>query len=95
MPDQPLDTPHLSLTTANQQVLSYIETTFNAVLYEINQPLSDGKPVITLRRIISAKPYYDDDDFAQLKWNIESREVRYHLPGKNQDEAWKFGMQLK
>ncbi|KAJ9602252.1 endodeoxyribonuclease [Cladophialophora chaetospira] len=90
MTEEPLDPPQLTPTAANQHVMHYIETTFNTILNEITLPSSNGKPVITLKRIVSVKPYYDDDDFAQLKWHIESREVNYHFPGKNQDEAWRF-----
>jgi len=91
MTEEPLDPAQPAPTSANQQALNHIETTFNAILHEISQPLGNGRPVITFKRIVSVRPYYDDDDFAQLKWRIESREVNYHFPGKNQDEAWRFG----
>lgn len=91
MPDDPVDPSPVALTVAKQQVVNYIETTFNAVLHEITRPSADGKAVIILTRVVSVKPYYDDDDFARLKWRVESRQVRYHLPGKNKDEAWRFG----
>src|ERR1700712_1207677 len=79
------------VSPANQQVLDYIETTFNDILHEIRHPSGEGKPVIALNRIFSAKPYYDDDDFARLKWRVESRLISYHFPGKSKDEAWRFG----
>jgi meiotic recombination protein SPO11 len=81
----------VTVTTANQQVLDYIEATFNAILHEIRQSSADGKPVVTLKRIVSVKPYFDDDDFAQLKWHVKACEVKYHFPGRNKDEAWRFG----
>ncbi|EXJ60626.1 hypothetical protein A1O7_04779 [Cladophialophora yegresii CBS 114405] len=90
IPDEGVDSGHVTVTTANQQVIDYIEATFNAILDEIRRPSADGKPVLILDRIVSVKPYYDDDDFARLKWHVEAREVRYHFPGKNKDEAWRF-----
>ncbi|OCT52499.1 Meiotic recombination protein rec12 [Cladophialophora carrionii] len=89
-PDEGVYSSQVTVTTANQQVIDYIEATFNAILYEIRRPSADGKPVVTLNRIVSVKPYYDDDDFARLKWHVEAREVKYHFPGKNRDEAWRF-----
>lgn len=88
-----LDVPPIpsKVGTANQQVLDYIETTFNAILHEIQQPSGEGRPVITLSRITAARPYFDDEDHMRPKWHIDSRVVNYHLPGKTKDEAWRFG----
>lgn len=87
--DVPPSPPKVS--AVNQQVLGYIETTFNTILHEIKQPSGEGKPVITLSRIAAVKPYFDDEDPMRPKWHISSREVKYHLPGKTKDEAWRFG----
>ena len=86
-------------TPNHQPVLDYIETTFNNILSALAHPhLSDSgegesEPVvsITLNRIVSVKPYYDDDDFARLKWHVESRTVEVRFPGRSRDEAWRFG----
>ena len=85
------DTASVTITAANQQVLDYIEGTFGAILHEIRRPSGDGKPMITLSRIVAVSPYFDEDDYMRLKWHIESRQVQYHFPGKNKDEAWRFG----
>ena len=91
MADAPFTAPLAVVTPANQQVLDYIETSFRVILHEIKHPSGEGKPAIKLNRISSVRPYYDDDDFACLKWRIVSRQVAYHFPGKNRDEAWRFG----
>ena len=92
MLDEPPMAPQTLVSSANQQVLDYIETTFNGILHEIKHPSGEGKPVIRLNRVVSVKPYYDDEDFARLKWHIASRQVEYRFPGKNKDEAWRFGV---
>ncbi|KAI1622038.1 meiotic recombination protein SPO11 [Exophiala viscosa] len=82
--------PPEPLTTAgNRKVLAYIETTFNHILHEI-QIRPCGKPVIVLRRIVSVRPYHDENDLNRLKWHIEDREVTYSFPAKTKDEAWRF-----
>ncbi|OAP61502.1 hypothetical protein AYL99_03705 [Fonsecaea erecta] len=86
--DSPLYQP--AITTANQLVLDYIEATFNAILQEIRQSSGHGKPVIVLKRIVAMKPYFAEDDPTHLNWHIESREVKYHFPGQNKAEAWRF-----
>ena len=94
LPRQHDDGPHkigITITAAGQQVLDFVEATFNGILHEIRRPSGDGKPVITLHRITAVRPYFDEDDFMRLKWHIESRDVKYHFPGKNKDEAWRFG----
>lgn len=78
------------ITAANRKVLTYIETTFNKILHEI-QIRPCGKPVIVLRRIVSVRPYHDANDFNRLKWHIQDREVSYSFPAKTRDEAWRFG----
>ncbi|EXJ93836.1 hypothetical protein A1O1_02229 [Capronia coronata CBS 617.96] len=78
-----------AVSAENQRVLNYIENSFNSILREIRlRP--PGKPVLVLKRIVAVKPYYDNDDLQRVKCDIESREVRYHFPGKNEDEAWRF-----
>jgi len=84
------DSQRIVVSPASQKVLCYIERTFNDILNEISvRPRS--KPVITLQRISTIKPYYDDTDSMPVKWHIEDREVSYSFPGKNKDEAWRFG----
>jgi hypothetical protein len=78
------------ITAANRKVLTYIETTFNSILREI-QIRPCGKPVIVLRRIVSVRPYHDKKDLNRLKWQIQDREVSYSFPAKTKDEAWRFG----
>jgi len=76
-------------TPGNRKVLDYIESTFHSVLDEI-QIRPCGKPAIVLKRITALKPHYDDH-VACLNWRVEDREVSYSWPGKNKDEAWRFG----
>ncbi|KIX94171.1 uncharacterized protein Z520_10197 [Fonsecaea multimorphosa CBS 102226] len=80
----------VTITAANQLVLDYIEATFNAIIQGIRQPSGHGKPVIALNRIVGVKPYFAEDDTTHLSWHIESREVKYHFPGQNKSEAWRF-----
>jgi hypothetical protein len=75
----------------SQNVRNYITNTFNSILYILSHPSPGTQPSVTLRRIVSVKPYCDEDDGAQVKWDVESREVVYRFPGKNKDEAWRFG----
>jgi meiotic recombination protein SPO11 len=91
MTDDPVTALEVNVTAANRQVLNYIETTFNGILNEISNPSGEGRATIRLNRIVSIKPYYDNKDFAHLKWHVESREVAYCFPGRNKDEAWRFG----
>jgi len=76
-------------STGNRKVLDYIESTFHSILHEI-QIRPCGKPTIVLKRITALKPVYDDH-VACLNWHVEDREVSYGWPGKNKDEAWRFG----
>jgi hypothetical protein len=78
------------VSPANQQVLDYIESTFNQIIQDIQSDECE-KVAIVLRRIISMAPYHDHEDSMKLKWNIQDTEVVYNFPGKNKDEAWKFG----
>jgi len=84
------DSQRVVVSPASQKVLCYIERTFNDILDEI-QVRPCGKPVITLQRISTVKPYYDDADSVLVRWHIEDREVSYSFPGKNKAEAWRFG----
>ncbi|KAK5056747.1 hypothetical protein LTR84_012279 [Exophiala bonariae] len=74
---------------ANQQVLTYIEATFNQIIQDI-QSDECQKVAIVLRRITSITPYHDHEDSMRLKWHIQDTEVVYNFPGKNKDEAWRF-----
>lgn len=77
-----------SLTESNKKVLEYIEKTLNDVIRQIGvQPY--GHPQIRLNRITSLT---SRDDVDGISWDIGSREIVYTLPGKNEDEAWRFGM---
>jgi hypothetical protein len=79
------------VTDPSQSVRNYITNTFNTILHVLTCPSPETQPSITLKRIVSVKPHHDEDDGAQLKWHVESREVVYRFPGKNKDEAWRFG----
>ncbi|KEF51453.1 uncharacterized protein A1O9_12370 [Exophiala aquamarina CBS 119918] len=78
-----------TISTANQKVLDYIESTFNKIIQDI-QGDPCKKAVIVLRRITSVRPYHDHEDYMRLKWHIEDSEVVYAFPGKNRDDAWRF-----
>jgi hypothetical protein len=75
----------------SQNVRNYITNTFNTILHSLSHPSAGTQPSVTLKRIISVKPYYNDDNNIQLKWHVESREAVYRFPGRNKDEAWRFG----
>lgn len=81
------------VSPAHQKVIEYIESTFDHIIHEI-QVRPHGKPVITLRRITAINPYYDHSDYMRLKWHIEDRPMTYSFPGKNKEEAWRFGRHL-
>lgn len=94
MDDHPSQQQDVTITAENRKVLDFIESCFNGILQQIKvRPY--GKPVIALKRIVAVKPSYDETDSTRLKWNIQDREVRYSFPGKNKDEAWRFGGRLK
>lgn len=63
--------------------MEYIELTFLNVLSEIEKrPL--GNPKITLKRIVPHP--------SNLRGHITEREITYSWPGKNREEAWRFGI---
>ncbi|KAL2394049.1 Meiotic recombination protein rec12 [Exophiala dermatitidis] len=78
-----------SISPEKQRVLSYIADTFNNILRDIRARPS-GRPVIILKRVVAVQPYYERPDSMRVKCHIQSREMRYHFPGKNADEAWRF-----
>lgn len=80
----------LPISPANQQVLHYLESTFNQIIQDI-QANPCKKAAIVLRRITSISPYHDQEDSMRLKWHIKDTEVVYTFPGKNKDAAWRFG----
>ncbi len=73
----------------NKRVLTFIETTFDKILESI-QKCPCGYPAITIRRISKVTPFYNLEN-SGVQWDIEDREVTYGWPGKNRDEAWRFG----
>jgi hypothetical protein len=68
---------------ASDRVLDYIEDTLSSIVKEI-QIRPCGKPSITLRRIgrLSSDP---------SQTQITERDITYSFPGKNKEEAWRFG----
>ena len=74
---------------ARQIVLAFIEETFSKILEEL-QIRPYGRPCITLRRITALRPLTEGLGTA-FTWNISYRDVIYGFPGKNKDEAWRFG----
>ena len=62
--------------------LAFIESTFLNILSDI-QKRPAGDPKITLKRIVH--------DPTNLNLSIREREVTYRWPGKNREEAWRFG----
>jgi hypothetical protein len=70
----------MSLDTATPA--AHIEVMFLAILCEI-QKRPSGNPKITLRRIVP--------DRLNLSQQFKQREVTYRWPGRNREEAWRFG----
>lgn len=89
-PNMSLQDVSLPMSPATQQVLHYLESTFNQIIHDI-QDHPCKKAAIVLRRITSISPYHDQEDSMRLKWHINDTEVVYTFPGKNRDEAWRFG----
>lgn len=86
----PLQGVYPTRSPANQQVLDYIESTFNRIIQDI-QDDECKKAAIILRRITSISPYHDHEDYMRLKWHIQDTEVVYNFPGKTKDDGWRFG----
>ena len=78
-----------SITPGNTRVITFIETTFNQILEDI-QKRPCGQPAVKIRRIVKISPFYDIET-SEMQWDVEDREVVYGWPGKNGDEAWRFG----
>ena len=74
-----------------QRVAAYIETTLCCVLQDI-QLRPDGRPSITLKRIRDVKAWVNPLTL-QVERQIVDREVTYRFPGRNKDEARRFGQQ--
>jgi meiotic recombination protein SPO11 len=74
-----------------QRVVAYIETTLRCVIQDI-QARPDGRPSVTLKRIRDVKAWVNPFTL-QLERQIVDREVTYRFPGRNKDEAWRFGQQ--
>ena len=75
--------------TPQERVLFYIEETLGRVLQAI-QVRPDGRASIVLRRIKDVKTSINPIT-QQVVRQIVDREVTYCFPGKNKDEAWRFG----
>lgn len=79
----------ISISLENELVLSYIESTLNQVITQI-QIRPPGTPQIVLHRIVSLDHSYDPV-FGSILWHIKSCKVTYEWPGKTRQEAWRFG----
>jgi hypothetical protein len=79
----------LGIDSAQGRVLAYIETTLSHTIQEI-QVRPHGCPSITLKRIKDVKASVNVVT-QQVERRILDREVTYCFPGKNKDEAWRFG----
>jgi meiotic recombination protein SPO11 len=79
----------LGIETPQERVLAYIETTLGHTIQAI-QVRPHGRPSVTLKRIRDVKTAVNPFT-QQVERQIVDREVTYRFPGKNKDEAWRFG----
>ena len=74
---------HLTrMSVETRSPADHIQVIFLSIIYEI-QKRPAGNPHITIRRIIP--------DRSNLSQQVREREVTYRWPGKNREEAWRFG----
>ena len=89
------ESQHASLTpcdlthSPHKRVADFIEATLGKIVADI-QARPCGRPSITLRRITDIKLQIDVSS-GQTKRMIVDRAVTYSFPGRNKDEAWRFG----
>ena len=78
-----------SIAAPQGRVLTYVEITLGRVLQAI-QLRPHGHPSITLKRVkdvkVSVNPITQ-----QVERQVVDRDITYSFPGKNNDEAWRFG----
>src|SRR4051794_19616269 len=79
-----------SIAAPQGRVLTYIENTLDRVLQAI-QLRPHGQPSITLKRIKDVKVSISPIT-RQVERQVVDRNITYSFPGKNNDEAWRFGM---
>ena len=84
-----LHLPFPPLENPREKVLAFIESTLSRVVRDI-QFRPSGRPSIALRRITDVKISVNPTT-QEVKREIVDREVTYSFPGKNKDEAWRFG----
>jgi hypothetical protein len=77
------------LESPQQRVVAYIETTLCHIVQDI-QARPYRRPSITLKRIRDVKTLVNPITL-QVERQIVDREVTYCFPGRNKDEAWRFG----
>jgi hypothetical protein len=75
--------------TPQERVLAYIETSLGHIIQAI-QVRPHGRPSLSLKRVRDVKISVSPGS-GQVERQIVDREVTYCFPGKNKDEAWRFG----
>ena len=87
--DTPVPTLEAGVSTPQDRVRAYIENSLGYCIQAI-QARPCGCPAITLKRIRDVKTSVNPVTL-QVERQIVDREVTYSFPGKNRDEAWRFG----
>jgi hypothetical protein len=72
---------HPMLSMQSQAPAAYIEETLLSILIEIEKRPS-GHPKVVLRRIVRDR---------STSQQVTEREITYCWPGRNREEAWRFG----
>ena len=80
------------LRNPQEKVIDYIESTFNKVLEDI-QIRPCGRPSIVLRRITGVRPPLSSNPLSG-ELEVTDKEMTISFPGKNKDEAWRFGQSI-
>jgi hypothetical protein len=79
------DIHHSAMREPQVIAINYIEKTFNQIIKNIHiRPC--GHPSIVLKRIAHVKSPGSDNG-----WKVADRQTKISFPGKNKDEAWRFG----
>ena len=99
--DVPLNCPNTELSLSHNtspiestesprgRVLAFIETTLSGIVGDI-QVRPYGRPSIYLKRITNVQ--VDVDPVTQTaRQQISDKDLIYSFPGRNKDEAWRFG----
>ena len=77
------------ISAPQDRVLAYIEHSLGFCIQAI-QTRPDGCPSIALKRIRDVQTSINAVT-QRVERQIVDREVTYSFPGKNKDEAWRFG----